>query len=301
MNLYTGQINEFVDWISGDNSFTGQNATGGLSVSGGSIRELLQKKLKEPFYMYEDAQNNKYRMFSSSYAYSLWKENPIDNAKLELFNFVRPSDYKLELTASEQNGFNNKYIRYGDSNNSASRIAFHWNIYNDEGESSDTMQATYTITNSASGTVTTFTRWYNRSDADPNIQIYNYLQPGENSVSIECRGTTTGARNSKSYTIVLLQLNLTSTFKFYDKFTSGAVIQIPYTFERNDVSGTAKIYFQIDEGGSGKTAIVDVVQDGPTRTTGIQQMQPVLSEGQHSLQVWVEGICNSVQRCRQYQ
>ena len=292
MNLYTGQINEFVDWISGDNSFTGQNATGGLSVSGGSIRELLQKKLKEPFYMYEDAQNNKYRMFSSSYAYSLWKENPIDNAKLELFNFVRPSDYKLELTASEQNGFNNKYIRYGDSNNSASRIAFHWNIYNDEGESSDTMQATYTITNSASGTVTTFTRWYNRSDADPNIQIYNYLQPGENSVSIECRGTTTGARNSKSYTIVLLQLNLTSTFKFYDKFTSGAVIQIPYTFERNDVSGTAKIYFQIDEGGSGKTAIVDVVQDGPTRTTGIQQMQPVLSEGQHSLQVWVEGKYN---------
>ena len=243
--------------------------------------------------MYEDTQNNKYRMFSSRDAYALWKENPSDNASLELFNFVRPSDYKLELTASEQNGFNNKYIRYGDSNNSAARIAFHWSIYNDEGESSDTMQATYTITNNATGTSTSFTRWYNRSDADPNIQIYSYLEPGENTVSIECKGTTTGARNSKSYTIVLLQLNLSSTFKFYDKITEGNIIQIPYTFERNNTSGTAKIYFQIDEGGRpDRTATIDVVQDGPTRTTGIQQMQPSLTEGQHSIQMWVEGKYN---------
>ena len=292
MDLYTGQINEFVDWVSGNNSFTGLNATGGLQVSGGSIRELLQKKLKEPFYMYEDTSNNKYRMFSSRDAYALWKENPTDNASLELFNFVRPSDYKLELTATEQGGFNNKYIRYGDSNNSASRISFHWSIYNDEGESSDTMQATYTITNVSDGTVTSFTRWYNRSDADPNIQIYSYLQPGENTVQIECRGTTTGARNSKSYTIVLLELNVTSTFKFYDKFTAGNVIQIPYTFERNNTTGTAKIHFQIDDGGVDKTAAVDVVQDGPTRTVGVQQMQAALSEGQHSLQIWVEGKYN---------
>ena len=243
MDLYTGQINEFVDWVSGNNSFTGLNATGGLQVSGGSIRELLQKKLKEPFFMYEDTSNNRYRMFSSSDAYAMWKENPTDNASLELFNFVRPSDYKLEMTATEQGGFNNKYIRYGDTNNSAARIAFHWSIYNDEGESQDTMQATYTITNVSNGTATTFTRWYNRSDADPNIQIYSYLQPGENTIQIECKGTTTGARNSKSYTIVLLQLSISSTFKFYDKISANSVLQIPYTFERNDTSGSAKIYF----------------------------------------------------------
>ena len=50
-------------------------------------------------------------MFSSREAYNLWLENPTDNADLELFNFVRPSDYKLELTATDPNGFNNKYIR----------------------------------------------------------------------------------------------------------------------------------------------------------------------------------------------
>lgn len=291
-DLYTGKINEFIDWITGYNSFTGNNSTGGLKVSGGSIRELLQNKLKKPFYMYEDVANNRYRMFSSEEAYAFWKENPSDNSDLELFNFVRPSDYKLELTATDANGFNNKYVRYGDSNNTAARIAFHWNIYNDEGDSSDTLSATYTITNSITGTSTSFTRWYNRSDLDPNIQIYNYLQPGENVVTIECRGTTTGARNTKTYTIVLLQLNLTSTFKFYEKVTDNQIIQIPYTFERNNTSGSAKIHFQIDEGGSGKTATIDIVQDGPTRSTGIQQMQPSLSEGQHSLQIWVEGKYN---------
>lgn len=291
-DLYTGKINEFIDWITGYNSFTGNNSTGGLKVSGGSIRKLLQNKLKKPFYMYEDVANNRYRMFSSEEAYAFWKENPSDNSDLELFNFVRPSDYKLELTATDANGFNNKYIRYGDSNNTAARIAFHWSIYNDEGESSDTLSATYTITNTANGTSTSFTRWYNRSDLDPNIQIYNYLQPGENVVTIECRGTTTGARNTKTFTIVLLQLNLTSTFKFYDKFTGGQVIQIPYTFERNDTSGSAKIYFQIDNGGTGKAASIDVVQGGPSRSSGVQQLQPDLSEGQHSLQIWVEGKYN---------
>jgi hypothetical protein len=121
------------------------------------------------------------------------------------------------------------------------------------------MSATFTIANKISGTSTSFTRWYNPSDADPSIQIYNYLQPGENTITIECKGTTTGARNTKSYNIIVLQLNLTSTFKFYEKFTGGSIMQIPYTFERNDRSGTAKIHFQIDNGGSGKTATVDVV------------------------------------------
>jgi hypothetical protein len=65
MDLYNGKINEFVDWVTGTNSLTGNSVTGGLQVSGGSIRELIQNKLKNPFFMYEDTSNNKYRMFSS--------------------------------------------------------------------------------------------------------------------------------------------------------------------------------------------------------------------------------------------
>lgn len=32
--LYTQKIDEFVDWVSGENTFTGENVTGGLKVSG---------------------------------------------------------------------------------------------------------------------------------------------------------------------------------------------------------------------------------------------------------------------------
>ena len=39
--LYQGRITEFIDWITGKNSLTGLSGTGGLQVSGLSIRDLL--------------------------------------------------------------------------------------------------------------------------------------------------------------------------------------------------------------------------------------------------------------------
>jgi hypothetical protein len=174
--------------------------------------------------MEEDPANNKYRMFSSREACALWHENPTDNKDLELFNFVRPSDYKLELTAINGDGFNSKFIRYGDSTSTGARIAFAWSIYNDEGESSDSLSVTYTIANSQTGQSTSFTRWYNKTDANPNFSIYEYLYPGENTVTIEARGATTGARSSKTYSIMLLQVNLSSTFKFYERHSSNSAI-----------------------------------------------------------------------------
>ena len=234
-------------------------------------------------------------MFSSEEAYAMWLENPADNQDLELFSFARPSDYKLDLTATDSDGFNNKFIREGDSNSNGSRIAFHWSIYNDEGESSDSLSVKYTISNTSSGFSTSFTRWYNKSDADPNFSIYEYLQPGENVVSIEAKGSSTGARNNRTFTIVLLQVNITSTFRFYEKFSPQQAIQIPYVFERNNTSGTAKIYFRIDDGGSSLQASRDVILDGPTRVVETQRMQVSLAEGQHSLQIWVEAKYNDGQ------
>ena len=158
MDLYNQPINEFVDWVTGLNTFTGEDVTGGLQVSGNSIRQLIQNRLQNPFVLKEDIENNLYRMFSSEDAYQLWVENPSDNADLELFNFVRPSDYKLEITINS----NNKYVRYGDSTNIGARIQYAWKIYNDEGESSDGLTATYSISSESTGKTTTFTRWYNK-------------------------------------------------------------------------------------------------------------------------------------------
>lgn len=285
MELYNGRINEFTDWA-------GSAQTGNKPVSGGSIRELLQRRLRTPFKMIEDTTNNRYRMFASEDSYAIWRENPTDNKDLELFNFVRPSDYKLELSPVNTDGFNTRYIRYGDQNSTRARIAFAWSIFNDEGDSSDSLQVTYTITNKATGTQHTFTHWYNRSDANPDFSIYKYLEAGENEVTIAAKGAVTGARNTRSFIIVLLQINLTSSFRFFDRFYSNAPVQIPYVFERNDISGTAKIYFRIDDGGTGKEGIVDIVENGPVRTVGIETLQSQLSEGSHTLQVWAEAKYN---------
>ena len=44
--LYTGAINEFVDWITGINKITGEHVDTELrQISGKSIRELLQNKI----------------------------------------------------------------------------------------------------------------------------------------------------------------------------------------------------------------------------------------------------------------
>ena len=118
VETYDGKINEFVDWVTGNNSFTGQNESQGKPISGRAIRELLQEKIKNPFVLKEDIDNNLYRMFSSETAYQMWLENPSDNADLELFNFVRPSDYKLNITINSSN----RFVRYGDSSNTDTRI-----------------------------------------------------------------------------------------------------------------------------------------------------------------------------------
>ena len=53
MDTFDNYINEFVDWVTGEDTSLKEeveklrvSSTGGLPVSGGSIRELLQTRLK---------------------------------------------------------------------------------------------------------------------------------------------------------------------------------------------------------------------------------------------------------------
>lgn len=283
METYQGKINEFVDWVTGNNEITGQNETNSLPVSGGSIRSLLQEKLRNPFVLKEDIENNLYRMFSSETAYQMWVENPSDNADLELFNFVRPSDYKLNININSSN----RFIRYGDSSNLGARIQYTWDIRNDEGESTDSLAATYVITNEATGKSTTFTRWYNKGQA-VDFSIYDQLGPGTNTVNIIGRGSATGARNSITFNIVLLQLNVSSTFDFTQKIASGDIVLIPCTFTRNNQDGTARVRIMIDDGGTGKEWHQDILKNTGVSINADQRVVLNLDPGKHVLQIWAE-------------
>lgn len=289
--LYTNRINEFVDWVSGENVFTGEQVTGGQKVSGGSIRELLQNKLRNPIHVEEDVANNLYRIFSSQESYNLWAENPSDNADLQLFTIPRPSDYKLDLTISN-NG--DRYVKSGDTTSPLTRIQFFWRIYNDEGNASDGLTVTYTISN-VDGSSNTFTRRYNNG-VNEDFSIANYLKVGENNITIEARGNNTGARNSTSFNITVLDIRVESDFNFAGSHASNEALRTPYTFYRNNVDGTAKIYFVVDDGQDGKTFFVDILSGGQTRTEDTGMMiSPTLAAGQHTLQIYAEAIYNDGQ------
>ena len=291
MDLYTNKINEFVDWVSGENTFTGEDVTGGLRVAGAQIRELLQNKLKNPIHVEEDVTNNVYRIFSSIDAYNLWAENPSDNADLQLFTIPRPSDYKLDLTISN-NG--DRYVKSGDTSSPLTRIQFFWRIYNDEGNASDGLTVTYTISN-ADGSSRSFTRRYNNGVSE-DFSIADYLKVGENQVTIEGRGNNTGARNSTSFNITVLDIRVESGFNFAGNHAQGEVLRTPYTFYRNNVDGTAKIYFIVDDGQNGNTFSVDILSGGMTRVEDTGMMiSPALEAGQHTLQIYAEAIYNDGQ------
>lgn len=60
METFKGKITEFVDWVSGIDELTGNKISGvsdDTPISGQSIRELVQGKLKKPFVKYDDPTN----------------------------------------------------------------------------------------------------------------------------------------------------------------------------------------------------------------------------------------------------
>lgn len=278
---YKGDINEFVDWISGKNSIDDSNVTNGLPVSGGSIRKLIQSKLKTPLCIYEDIENGLYRMFSSEEAKSLYLSDKDKYGDLEIFNFVRPSDYELNIDLS----LNPRYLISGNSNQSASIIAYNWNLKKGTSSASDSVSATYTITDKDNNQQK-FSKIYTSVQTAVSLNIYDYLKDGTNTISIELKGISTGATVSVSFIIVVLTLNMETTFDFNAKHVQGSNLQIPYTLSRNVTSIPTSIICYVDEK---QVAKVDIPANGAAAV--IRNTLNVVNNtnyGQHRLQLWAE-------------
>lgn len=282
MDLYTNKINEFIDWVSGENVITGESVTGGQKVSGGRIRELLQEKLREPIVVEEDIPNNLFRFFTSDTAKNLYHENPSDNAGLQLFTVPRPSDYTLTLTIQNDG---DRYVKLGDDVTDKAKMQFTWKIHNDrQTDASDVLLVTYTITN-ADGTQRTFTRRRNHHEAE-DYPLYEFIKSGINNVSVEARGASTGALATTSFNIIVLDLRVTCGFNFAGSHARNESLRVPYTFYRNNTDASAKIYFCID-GTEIPQATVDVLEAGQlTIEDSGKMISPSLTPGQHSLQVY---------------
>lgn len=114
---YNQKINEFVDWVTGKHLITGDDVTGGLQVSGGRIRELLQERLQMPVYLYENRQIGKYQIFASPEAQQIYANGGPE--ELLLGQFDGPAAYKMvgrkitsDVSYLTSNSEGEEYIRF---------------------------------------------------------------------------------------------------------------------------------------------------------------------------------------------
>lgn len=259
MDTYKGDINEFVDWITGVDSFSNRDVSGGLPISGGSIRSLLQKRLKQPIIVYDDESAGLYRLFSSEAARDRWisGHNPDDPAYdpestdyLEIFNFERPSDYVLSTTLSSDP----RYIISGDSSSEEAQVKFQVSLKDKDGQTkSDSIVVTYTITNNITGVTQSFSEPYgssyvNNTDNYITTNLYKYLSNGINSVTVNIKASTVSNSIDIGFSIYLISFTLSSTFEFNTAKTIGADIEVPFEINRSStVSGSVlKVQVYID-------------------------------------------------------
>lgn len=141
---YKGDINEFVDWVSGTSVFDReQSITGGIPVSGSSIRKLLQDRMIHPVYLHQNTTIGKYQLFSSRAAQELYDTNRQKYKDLMLGEFDGPSAYSIKTYLASKSSLNFSSTKEDETKN----IIFYWKLehLNAQGNS-ETAFDSFTIT-----------------------------------------------------------------------------------------------------------------------------------------------------------
>lgn len=265
METYKGYINEFVDWVTGQDTSSQENtqisraSSTGMPVSGGSIRELIQSHLKKPFVSYEDTKAGLYRMFSSEDTKNKWIRmntegsadyNPEDSTKLELFNFVRPSDVILTYNGLDPNP---KYIINGDSNSNSAQLSYNVYLSKESGGGvvyeSDSFTVTYRVVDangvehvSSEEKDSTFLN----STKKVTKNIYSMLSIGQNTVTVNMKARNSSAANSVTFPVYLITFELESSFDYSAHWDPSKPIDVPISIRRSDTSLKLKTEVYID-------------------------------------------------------
>lgn len=243
IETYNEEINEFVDWVTGNDSTSETNVTDGKPVSGKSIRELLSKHLQDPIYLYLDTTDALYKIFSSQKAFNLWQTNKEKYDYLIKHTFEGPAQYtaKVELLGDSE-----RYVKR--SNNTTVPLQFRWHIEDTSGnQQPSTVQVKITIRNSdnvQTGSLPTYS--YNSATFNANIaDLYPYLNPGTNYVNIAVSSTENNATGSVTAIIYVIDMALTSDFNPFIARTAGSINNIVLTLTKS-VSGSVVLYTYLD-------------------------------------------------------
>ena len=269
MDLYNGKINEYVDWVTGQErefeEASTVSQTDGLAASGSSIRDLLQTRLQHPIVVIPDEDAGLNRIFSSNAAFRKWqtaKDNGAEEEELrdfEIFNFERPTDWKFEVTGISND---TKYIVSGDDQQSGCNFNLGFRIYKDNGDK-DAQPITITITTTYRGNsykqhpIEVPASIVN-SDKTFNLNIYNYLNTGTNGVRVEFKPKGISIQPSYQFDVNVVQFQLedawssdTNSFnKGFSPYQQGVIdsgsITIPVRIRRNVTGFPMEVYVYVD-------------------------------------------------------
>lgn len=243
METFKGAINEFVDWTTGINSITG-NKVSGVSeqtpISGQSIRELLQSRLKTPFVTYKDDKGGYIRFFSSEEALNLWRiysdgTNPLYDpekaAELSLYNMELPATYRV--TGLDSFTYT-RYIIQGNSDSPNALLEYTIGVQDALGESqADVVRVTYTIKDPAQNITYTETDSV-ETGKTISRNIYRYLKAGENKITVEAIANNNIAKTTKNFSIFLVTFSISSGFGgYYNGISSSNSFAFDVTIERS--------------------------------------------------------------------
>lgn len=265
METYKGTINEFVDWSSGVNSVTGIKVPGvddEHPISGKSIRELLQDKLKTPFVTYKDDVAGCIRFFSSEASKNLWLTysdsesllyDPEKAAEFVLYNMDLPATYKI--TGLEQ-FLQARYIIEGNQNSSNANLEYTLGLEDALGEpDSDVITVQYTINDNSNNT--TYGESYQlETGSYISKNIYQYLRSGENKVTIKATANNHNASTTRTFSVYLVKFSISSNFAgYYTGVANGVPFSFDVAIQRSitNLPVTTKVY--VDE--------VDIFEQSP--------------------------------------
>lgn len=254
METYQGKVNEFVDWVSGINTVTG-NVIDGVDedhpISGKSIRELVQKKLKTPFITYKDDKAGYIRFFSSEEAKRIWEgymqNNDLENAEeYVLYSMDLPATYKITGLDSFLQA---RYIIEGNSNSDNAVLSYTLGLEDSLGEpDSDVISVTYTIKDSSENV--TYNEGYQISTGDSVTKnIYQYLRSGENKITIKATANNHNAQTTRTFSVYLVTFSISSNFiGYYTGIANGRAFSFDVAVQRSitNLPVTTNIYISED-------------------------------------------------------
>lgn len=210
----------------------------------GTFHTLFRKSVTQPFKIYEDATDKCKRIFMNDEDAQRWftardnKEMTEEIAALEFAGGTIPGTEQYQLTCTVLN--DNAFKRYGGTGHTL-QFRFSTSDRINETPLNEAVEIFFSFKSSV-GTKQ-MSKIFQYSSGTTEYDITDWLESGENTITMVVRGRSTGLTRTVVATYTLVDISLSSTFDISIPQREGFDISIPYTVSGE---GTKSIEFVVD-------------------------------------------------------